>query len=712
MSARPLARSPRRLAVSFAVALIALIGASAAMGEGPPAAAGGTRGPLEIIFSRDGKWAYVAEFDTGTIAVVDVARGAVADRLSSGGQEPTAVALLPDDRTLLAVNSYSGSLVWIDLEKRRQAHSLNLRGLPWDVVVTPDGERAFVSLSQLDQVAAIDLDQRKELGRIAVGKRPQVLALTRNGRKLACANSQSGDVSVIETDFLTETRRLKTRGVNLRGMALVPAGDLGIESQVTLVMASSMVPNQNNHAIQPENGQIWANFAHVLPLEGVEAFGSPGQLQQLAGGRRFPNSDVVGVIWIDPALRVGVQHIVRGDLSHLLLEPAGEGPPQPGRPPVLVARGREMQAAADPYQIALLPNLDVGFVANGGIHAVSAFSLAQAMVGDNPWPGVGDIGFRSGGEEWDGLRPVRGGLVVEQSALGGRGGFWSGFDAIGRGRIRPVLRQQVGLNPRALALSPDRERLWVANHLGSTISVLDVQTMQVERTIDLGKPDRADPAFAGRGIFNDGFATKEQWFTCASCHPDGMSVGRNWKFAHVADEFPELRNTRMLRGGVHQTAPFRWSGHDQALEQFIQDEVTGLQKGKPRSEPELRALATFVASLKLPPNPHRTPSNVFTSVAMQGRALFTGKAGCLGCHHGPLHGGSGQRAWVGTRPEGKTIDVPHLAGVVNSAPYLHDGRAASLEAIFQRHNPNGQHGRAHELTEAELGAVLEYVRQL
>ena len=114
----------------------------------------------------------------------------------------------------------------------------------------------------------------------------------------------------------------------------------------------------------------------------------------------------------------------------------------------------------------------------------------------------------------------------------------------------------------------------------------------------------------------------------------------------------------------------------------------------------------------MPPNPYRNSDNSLTPIALAGRSLFIGKGGCVACHSGPMAGGTGKKEWIGTLPEGQTIDVPHLSGAYDSAPYLHDGRAATLEEIFQKHNPTARHGHADQLTETEFKAVLEYVREL
>jgi hypothetical protein len=56
--------------------------------------------------------------------------------------------------------------------------------------------------------------------------------------------------------------------------------------------------------------------------------------------------------------------------------------------------------------------------------------------------------------------------------------------------------------------------------------------------------------------------------------------------------------------------------------------------------------------------------------------------------------------------------VPHLTGVHDSAPFLHDGRAATLEELFSRYNPEGRHGRADQLSPEEMGDLIQFVREL
>jgi cytochrome c peroxidase len=59
-----------------------------------------------------------------------------------------------------------------------------------------------------------------------------------------------------------------------------------------------------------------------------------------------------------------------------------------------------------------------------------------------------------------------------------------------------------------------------------------------------------------------------------------------------------------------------------------------------------------------------------------------------------------------------TFDVPHLLGIAASAPYLHDGRAATLEEIWTVYNPNDTHGITNYMTKHQLNDLIEFLKTL
>ena len=58
------------------------------------------------------------------------------------------------------------------------------------------------------------------------------------------------------------------------------------------------------------------------------------------------------------------------------------------------------------------------------------------------------------------------------------------------------------------------------------------------------------------------------------------------------------------------------------------------------------------------------------------------------------------------------LDVPSLLSVGSSAPYLSDGRAATLEAVLTEHNRKNRHGDTAKLTAHERGDLIAFLEAL
>jgi hypothetical protein len=207
----------------------------------------------------------------------------------------------------------------------------------------------------------------------------------------------------------------------------------------------------------------------------------------------------------------------------------------------------------------------------------------------------------------------------------------------------------------------------------------------------------------------------EGYLSCATCHFDGGHDGRTWDFTGRGEG---LRNTTDLRGrrGMGH-GRVHWSANFDEIQDFENDirnafggvgfltdaqfalSEAPLGPGKAGRSADLDALAAYVASLgaaSLPRSPHRAPNGAKTAAAVRGAAVFANE-GCASCHQGvvltdstldaptlhdvgTLSTSSGQR--LGGPLPG--IDTPTLLGVAHSAPYLHDGSAATLDDVFVR----------------------------
>jgi len=568
---------------------------------------------------------------------------------------------------------------------------------PRELAFSPDGRLLYITEAAEDSVAVVDRAARRVLRRFPTGgSGPAGLAVSADGRTLLIANSASGSVVALETATGRETARWDLPGEPW-GVALAPDGR---RAYVTLSQLDQVA---------------------VLALPGAEV------VARVPVGRR-PRA----LALTRDGQTLAVANQTGGSVSVLATQWPPPDPPDPDGPaaPVEEARVRlkglnvrglavgaqdaEVYATVMPA-FNLKPTNDPAMIWHNLVQAVNLNGTGSS-VGEDQWL---DFVRRPGALELVGA-PDPAGIALDAEA---RFAWFavSGRDVLTRITIHdrrrdaiwPIsqIEAPVGANPRAVALSPDGKEVWVANYLGNSLTVVDAATMKAVETVDLGPASRRDPALAGKRLFHSAGMTRTQRFTCASCHPDGGADGLTWTFTHVKDGF-RRRNTRDLRTGVAETAPFRWSGLERHLEEFLTDEVTGLLGGPAPVPRDLRALAEAVRAFEPPPNPWRKPDGGLTEAAERGKALFMGRAGCGACHAGPRHGGTGAKVWIGTTPPGQLVDVPHLTGVHDGAPYLHDGRAESLEDIWARFDPEHRHGAAARLDAAERADLLRYVREL
>ena len=58
------------------------------------------------------------------------------------------------------------------------------------------------------------------------------------------------------------------------------------------------------------------------------------------------------------------------------------------------------------------------------------------------------------------------------------------------------------------------------------------------------------------------------------------------------------------------------------------------------------------------------------------------------------------------------LDTPSLLALRRSEPYLHDGRAKTLEEVFTKFNPHDEHGKTSHLDKDQIHALAEFLRYL
>jgi YVTN family beta-propeller protein len=285
-------------------------------------------------------------------------------------------------------------------------------------------------------------------------------------------------------------------------------------------------------------------------------------------------------------------------------------------------------------------------------------------------------------------------------------------------------RVAVGHNPRGLALSPDGGRLYVANRLDDTISVIDTKAEKVVSTFDLGGPRIVDAIRRGERLFYTADFAFQGQFGCSNCHIDATIDGLEWDLEPdgFGKDIVDNRSLENLAG----TEPFKWNGGnpDMPTECGPRTEKFFF-RSQSFNQQQLTDLVTFVYSLPYRPNRYRPANAELTPAQEHGKALFErtkSKDGteipqsnqCIYCHSGPKYTNQKQFDIGSGKPTDRSpvLDVPQLPNVAYSSPYLHDGSARSLEEIWTVFNPKDRHGVTNDLTKDELNDLIEYLKTL
>jgi sugar lactone lactonase YvrE len=186
---------------------------------------------------------------------------------------------------------------------------------------------------------------------------------------------------------------------------------------------------------------------------------------------------------------------------------------------------------------------------------------------------------------------------------------------------------------------------------------------------------------------------------CGSCHLDGRTDGLSWLIEKKRLQTP------LLAGRIADTAPYKWTGVDASLAASLASTIhrldgTGLRKD------QLAHLATYVAGM-----PSVRPPPRDTDAVARGQALFASESlGCADCHGGPSYTDRETHPFAGTLA---SSDTPSLLGLANSAPYYHDGSAATLEVVLRDQGAvHGMSAAAAELSDAQTSDLIAFLESL
>lgn len=257
-----------------------------------------------------------------------------------------------------------------------------------------------------------------------------------------------------------------------------------------------------------------------------------------------------------------------------------------------------------------------------------------------------------------------------------------------------------GNGPRKMVL--DKNKLYIPTYFQDNLNIVDIDTHN-RASINLN-PDRVESVEnKGERFFNDASKCFQQWQSCNGCHPgDGRTDGMNWDLMN--DGVGNPKNCKSLLFS-HFTPPNMITGIRKSAELAVRAGFKYIQFFD-ISEEDALCVDAYLQALQPIPSPYLVNGEL-SELAKEGRKVFD-KFNCGECHGG-VYFTDLKMYRIGEDIEfEKGWDTPTLREVWRTAPYLFDGRAATMKDVFQIH----KHGIDRKISQKEIDALTEYVNSL
>jgi YVTN family beta-propeller protein len=602
--------------------------------------------------------------------------------------------------------------------------------------------RIWVVNQDNDSITAFDAVTNAKLAEIAVGSAPRTLAVSPSG-EIWVTNKQSASITIIDPTTLAVSRTIALPFASQPfGIAFAPTGGFAF---VVLEGSGRLLKLDANSGAQVASLAVGANPRHLsISGDGATVYVSrfitprlPGEetlvVQSQSGGINVGGEVLVVNAGAMTALNtIELQASSKPDfenqgsgfpnyLGAMALSPDGTAGWVPSKQDN-IGRGTQRNGVNLNFQNtvrAISSRIDL---------ATGTEDYAGRIDHDNSSVGSAAVYDRYGVYLFVALETSRQVAVV---------------DAHGKFE---VFRLDVGRAPQGVLVSPDGSKLYVNNFMDRSVSVFDLANLvnngqwnaTVLATMSAVTTEKLTAqVLEGKQFFYDARdlrLARDRYVSCASCHNDGGHDGRVWDLSGFGEG---LRNTINLRGRAAMSQGFlHWSANFDEVQDF-EAQIRALAGGtglmadtdfnagtrnQPLGDPkaglsaDLDALAAYVASLNAFANsPNRNPDGTLTSDALAGRAIFQ-SANCAQCHSGTAFTESGAATLrnIGTlKPSSGQrlggpltgIDTPTLRDVWATAPYLHDGSAATLGDAIRAHD-------GISLTDPDLAKLVAYVSQI
>lgn len=592
---------------------------------------------------------------------------------------PRGIAACPDGTKLYVTAQDADLLLEVDPVQGKVTAEIPVGRRPHTAVLSNDCRRAYVSNEYSHSISVVDLVEHQVVASLPSGVAPEGLALSKRAETLYVANWLSHDISVLDLASGKEGPRLAA-GSNPTAFAHIPGShQLLLANQLARPVRFPNMPVSEISVVDMETRRV----VHRYPIPNAHL---------LEGIAVVPEGDLALITAVRPRNLLPALQVERGWMM------------TNGLVVIELGSGRIIQLPlddpnsfyADPSDVAITPDGRYAFVTHGGVDLISVVDLRSLR----------ELIHTSKAED------------LERYA-----------NKLSMSHRYVAKRIETGANPRGMAVSPDGSYLYVAERLEDRLAVVDIEKLERVRSIDLGGSPYQSVHRLGEKVFHNAEIALQNQFSCRSCHPNGHVDGLQYDLEPDGLGRGVVDNRTLL--GIRDTGPFKWNGKNTSL--YMQCGIRFarfLTRSEPFTMEKLNALVAYISALELPPNPYSPPDGNLTPGQQRGKEIFErtrtrdGKEirirdRCSTCHP-PGEFTHRQSDDVGSispwddaaEGKGKAFDTPQLRNLWMSAPYLHDGKALTLEEIWTLYSPDDTHGITSDLGKDGLNDLIEYLRTL
>ncbi|MBM65654.1 MAG: hypothetical protein CMH55_05395 [Myxococcales bacterium] len=633
-------------------------------------------GSRSAVTSADQRIVYVVNTDHNSITRFNRESG-LFQRIEAGSA-PNRIAIA-GDRVFVTLKGQRGLAVFKETgETLELLNVVDTGAEPAGLVANEAGTLLYLTSGQSGRVEERSVASLEVQRQWEIGNEPRWLALHPSGNTLFVASAMNGRLNAIDLlddGGVTEVGLPQIRGFDDDSRSVRITGDIAIDVDgERLLVPTFYVDNMREVPTNPHSGDIDCeegcgdvdtgdDYGSTINPRFVPALVS---VPVSAMGRPEPSSAVVTEL-------SGQAQVIQGEDRHEFRTvvrgfPTGVTPSPDGR---LALVSMESANAVLAVPLARFPNnrcvfgtpktrqddqgrvsleMDEVFMGEFG-------QFLTIPVGSGPQ----SVTFNSDGEAMVHTRFDHGLSKIDMDAV---------VQNLGRRTVisdGALIPQTIRMAPRALSDEHDRGRRLFFSSVDSTVSA------------------------QGSGV------------SCSACHFDGRNDGLTWQFDDGLG-----RSTPSLAGDVSRTEPISWFDNVPTVADEILSTSQNRMGGTEIDQGTVDAIAAFVNSTPEVDTENRGQESALIA---EGRALFhSDRTACSTCHSNEDH----PEIYTDNQIHqvfGRSVRTRSLNGIAASAPYFHDGSAATLYEVLDRAKDCSM-GCTGDLSDRERDAMVAFLKSL